>query len=90
MKIQIQVFKLQVPYSIKERPSLKNTIIYKIIPIKGAGLLSSVRNQYLFNIRLDFNADPDPVFCINAALDPDPDPGSQTNEVPCGSGYGSW
>jgi hypothetical protein len=35
-------------------------------------------------IRIGFNADPDPAFCLDA----DPDPESQTNADPCGPG--SW
>jgi hypothetical protein len=34
----------------------------------------------LLRIRINFNADPDGFFCLNA--DPDPDPGSQTNADP--------
>jgi hypothetical protein len=37
-------------------------------------------------IRIGFNADPDPAFYIIT----DPDPGSQTNVGPCGSGAGTW
>ncbi len=37
-------------------------------------------------IRIGFSADPDPFFYLNVDLDPDP--GSQTNWDPCGSG--SW
>jgi hypothetical protein len=37
---------------------------------------------------LVFNADPDPAFYLNADPDPYPDPRSQTNADPCGSG--SW
>ncbi len=37
-------------------------------------------------IRTGFNRDADPAFYLN--VDPEPNPGSQTNEDPCGSG--SW
>ncbi len=32
------------------------------------------------------NADPDPAFYLSVDPYPDPDPGSQTNADPCGSG----
>ncbi len=40
----------------------------------------------VLRIRIDFNADLDPAFHLNAG--PDPDPGSQNNADPCL--FGSW
>jgi hypothetical protein len=40
----------------------------------------------VFRLRIGFNTDPDPAFCLNADLDPR----SQTNSDPCGYGSESW